>query len=1466
MTKALYHSFLAFCCLMAACHLLKAQTVVCNDQINVTVNHQCAIDISVDAFLEGDSGLNDDVLNGLYTYEIYNHTGIIVEGGINGPTSGGHDLAAWVNSLLFFKVYYDDNDIPECWGTVLLEDKNPPTINCEYCPPVGGDEPADYDPDCVRNCFEADILLEKYDFRLRDKIIQEDYEDFLRDHVVDNCSNWEEELTSYHDQWTNLGPCIGSRLKRTWTVGYYNYDNSVSAVTCSREYFFKPIDLDEVKEYKTDPVTNRQIVEPIRNCLILPVNVVEIPCSENISPAGIAAYFDNKDTKDLDTDDDNKDPYELDVDLVVENNEGIPYAYPHFYQDGKSGIAPHPQAVNNEMCNLISHYTDTDLEVCKPGCQGNKKILREWTILDWCTSEFIHYNQVIKSVDKNGPHIDVPEHTVSVDPWNCTATVHLPVPEHIFDNCDNFYSYTIGQTGGYAVTGDDINGFKLHDVPLGEHSIEYKSEDCCGNVGRSYLKLIVEDKTPPVAISKEFIVVSLTNISNPVNGYQGTAKIFARDLDNGSYDGCSEVTVKVRRDGTCRNADAYWGDFVTFCCEDLQGVSSREIDVELLITDEKGNDNIVWTTVLLEDKSGDYPVVPPHMIVTCDMDLGNLDLTGGLPRSYGACGESVVACDTSEVIENTVPRELRLSDGVVINGVPQEAPAYDPSCGSGALRRNFRDCGGGVQWFIVLPVDPFDNSSLLWPDDVVVDCNDYDNGEPEWLQTTCNLVGVTVERDTFIFEDNSCMKILNHWTVIDWCLYNPGSGSNAGKYFHTQLVKIIDNIDPEIILQDSICLEVYDGCESSDLLLGANGVDDGKCGSNWLSWELSIDLYSNWTEDYFYSSSEPRSTPAGEPNAYYIPKSGNGEDVLIALPDGIPGSKTWHRAIWRVYDGCGNISSRMQYFQVTDKKAPTPYCLNLSTAVMENGQVEIWAVDFDRGSFDNCSADEELLFTFTDIVPPGRDDSQYDSNADLIWYNGTFWYYDSEETDVQTGAGEYADRDDYGGEIHRWEPGIRSAGKVFTIDDADNNGFVEVPVYVWDGCGNRDHCNVMLRLVDNGGGGMAMVSGRVVTEKSEALENVLTHMTGPLNFNVNDITDNDGRYAFANTPFYADYQIRGYKNDDYTNGVSTLDLVMMQRHILGQQSLDSPYKIIAADVNNDRQITAVDLIELRKLILGVYDELPQNDSWKLIDAKNLPTLNSPFNYSTMISLEDLAADQMDEDFMAIKIGDVNNSAAVRSGSSTNSRTDSAPVTWDFEDRQLEEGELFEISLNTDGLEGLQFAFRIHGLELLDVMGMNADMSNVFIEGSSMRVSISNPGKDSGNTSLTLLFQATEAGTLDEKINMGSYLPSEAYLADGKTIGIQLNNSREKAEILHAELAPNPFTEETRLKLVLSKPGPVSLSLVAPDGKMVWNKSYVFDAGNQIVELDANAVNTGGMYLLKIIANNEVKIIPLVSLK
>ena len=61
------------------------------------------------------------------------------------------------------------------------------------------------------------------------------------------------------------------------------------------------------------------------------------------------------------------------------------------------------------------------------------------------------------------------------------------------------------------------------------------------------------------------------------------------------------------------------------------------------------------------------------------------------------------------------------------------------------------------------------------------------------------------------------------------------------------------------------------------------------------------------------------------------------------------------------------------------------------------------------------------------------------------------------------------------------------------------------------------------------------------------------------------------------------YTLRVAKTNDVAkaNGITALDLALIQSHILGKSRLNSVYKNIAADVNGDGNITAIDLVFIK---------------------------------------------------------------------------------------------------------------------------------------------------------------------------------------------------------------------------------------------------------------------------------------------
>ncbi len=111
------------------------------------------------------------------------------------------------------------------------------------------------------------------------------------------------------------------------------------------------------------------------------------------------------------------------------------------------------------------------------------------------------------------------------------------------------------------------------------------------------------------------------------------------------------------------------------------------------------------------------------------------------------------------------------------------------------------------------------------------------------------------------------------------------------------------------------------------------------------------------------------------------------------------------------------------------------------------------------------------------------------------------------------------------------------------------------------------------------------------------------------------------------------------------NGLNILDICEISQHILGINPLPSPYAIIAADANKSGSITTFDLVEERKLMLGIYTEFPSNTVWRTFpDYCEFPNPLNPFqsNCLSEIALDELLAlDGDTANVIAVKIGDVN---------------------------------------------------------------------------------------------------------------------------------------------------------------------------------------------------------------------------------
>ncbi|HBX51921.1 MAG: hypothetical protein A2275_12175 [Bacteroidetes bacterium RIFOXYA12_FULL_35_11] len=168
------------------------------------------------------------------------------------------------------------------------------------------------------------------------------------------------------------------------------------------------------------------------------------------------------------------------------------------------------------------------------------------------------------------------------------------------------------------------------------------------------------------------------------------------------------------------------------------------------------------------------------------------------------------------------------------------------------------------------------------------------------------------------------------------------------------------------------------------------------------------------------------------------------------------------------------------------------------------------------------------------------------------------------------------------------------------------------------------------------------VIGTVLTENGTPVGGVDINMTGSgtglfttaANGNYNLSMNQGGNYVL--TP--------SKDNDVITNnGISTLDIILAQRHILGTQALNSSYKIIAADVNTSGTVSSLDLVLMRSVVLQSSTTFPNNALWTFANSSYVfPDAMNPFPYESTRAYS--SADNLaDQNFVGIKLGDVNNS-------------------------------------------------------------------------------------------------------------------------------------------------------------------------------------------------------------------------------
>ncbi len=1125
-------------------------------------------------------------------------------------------------------------------------------------------------------------------------------------------------------------------------------------------------------------------------------------------------------------------------------------------------VTGQPGGFNGACANIGFTYTDTEVPLCEDmGCNSSinsYKVIREWVIVEWCTGDIINHTQIIKVLDEIAPEIEeIADMTISTDIWGCGATISLPNIA-VSDNCtaDESITITYSSSAGTQVGND----FILADpaiTPEGEPvEITVTASDCCGNTSSTTFNVTVEDNIPPTVVAETSRSVSLTT--------EGIAKIFAEDFDDGSHDGCGPIGFFVKRldnGAGCQSFDefppagndnAQFNEAVFFCCND---VDDQPVMVQFQVCDDGNQDgivgnagdncNMVMVEVFVEDKLAPVLLCPDDLTVNC-IDLNGLDLTDesvldqmfGTATAAGTC--SVDVSVSSSASENC-------GEGIIIRNFTATTTGGSATCTqfititpgpTGLLtcdRIQFEGLNNSIyNWCAVN--DNTNNGNDDLPA-LTMDCND-ELSIPQLdinFAGLCSEAGVNIEVDTFNFAGGACKKFVVHYEVIDNCIFDenfvdPVTGqidpfNSANGYFEFFLeVDAFDNEAPTPMCDD-VTLEA-ETCEgftgSYELPITDNCTDP-----EFISRLYRLDAFNDGTIDF--------------PATGYVTGDVSASSLgLTEIPLGT------HRVFWLINDGCGNETTCSQLITISAQdKAPTPYCFDgLSVAVMPStGTVNLWAVDFDAGSFGNC--DSELTFSMLPVVDA----------AGLTNEEAYAQSFDHPNVTVQPN-GELG----FTFDCSYIPNGVTSVNEIF--------------IFVTDENGQWDFCTTSLRLDDNfdacadNSTGTLTISGDFKTDKDEAINEVTVELNANFpEFPINLITEEDGMYQFDNLLQNIDYTVTPIKDDNHLEAITTLDILLIQRHILGIQTLTSPYDMIAADVNNDCKINGLDIIQMRKLLLGKYtnDEFPMNTSWRFVHEDQVFTDNvQPCEFDELAYLENLESSTI-ENFVGVKIGDVNGSVDPSFTHDVDVRSNNS-LEFMIDNGKVETGERVEIPVyasNFNEVYGFQFELNLANMifHTIEANALELDATNIHVEADKLRLSYNNSNGvtfDDEQVLFTLFVEATNTSSLKEMIEISTNtLLAEAYI--GRVLEVYLPSITFRENEVESEAIdfalyqnePNPFKEMTTIEFDIPYTGEVNFTVYDVAGKVLYNAIQSYPKGTNTIVLDRNDLTATGVLYYKI---------------
>ena len=456
---------------------------------------------------------------------------------------------------------------------------------------------------------------------------------------------------------------------------------------------------------------------------------------------------------------------------------------------------------------------------------------------------------------------------------------------------------------------------------------------------------------------------------------------------------------------------------------------------------------------------------------------------------------------------------------------------------------------------------------------------------------------------------------------------------------------------------------------------------------------------------------------------------------------------------------------------------------------------------------------------------------------------------------------------------------INDTIQVFGCESVDDFTAIYVFLYI-DGV-LKDSCVGTVQLLDPldlcMDGIVGTVDGTVFTSNNEPVSGVLVDLDGS---NESIMTDEDGYYAFPEMLGAQAYEVIPTKDDDPMNGVTTLDLILIQRHILGLTDLDSPYDLVAADIDASGTLSVLDILQLRKMILGIYNEFPENKSWRMVDKGFVfwhPDYAEEEEFPETYNIETLIS-PMKIDFIGVKTGDVNGSvtSSIKQQKDAETRSNN---TWNLQatDRYVKAGQsvFVEIAVSEDTeIQGFQLAISTNKIGDISISSSNIQITEDNYSVDKFGViniswnTINYVQLANGSSVIELEIKPLVDGKLSEMVSISDTgVESQTYLNNEVSYdSAEIFWNTDIGEFALYQNTPNPWTESTDICFKIPIDSEVTINVRSINGQLIKTFNGYYNSGIHSVKLNDEDLIQSGVYYYEMRYGNHVVLEKMILLK